>query len=378
MVDVKVYKNGRYHCRYMDANGFDVTAMADYDKNASYKVVANHQTVARVQPQSHLFEPRTLARATTSTGYLSAYVTYQIWRIETEAKVLNVRMTGSGDFDLYANWDHAQEWRFQAATNGHEENLRVPNTAGGRRELFLLVWRYTGEGPYTLQWEAPTVVAWPSSARRALICGISDYLNISDLSYCDEDVTDWLRFFTNQGYTCRVLGDSHPENFPRYDGLATKANMRAATRSLTAGMGAATDRVAFVSSGHGAGDGAGASHLCTYAGQRYHDYELRDDLGPGQAGKIVILDHCFSGGFDKEMAAVPHCFFAAACTQSGYGYDVGQFQNGKFSYAWFKAFQAYGDACSFLIYQEAILGQYATAQPADRPVFVHQGPAGFA
>jgi hypothetical protein len=58
--------------------------------------------------------------------------------------------------------------------------------------------------------------------KMALLSGISDYLNISDLNYCDEDVTDWYNYLTEQGYECRVLGDTKPTNFPRFDGIATK------------------------------------------------------------------------------------------------------------------------------------------------------------
>ena len=50
----------------------------------------------------------------------------------------------------------------------------------------------------------------------AVIVGISDYLYISDLSYCDEDATDWYNYLNNvMGYdNIRVLGDSHTSNYP--------------------------------------------------------------------------------------------------------------------------------------------------------------------
>ena len=39
----------------------------------------------------------------------------------------------------------------------------------------------------------------------AIISGISDYKNISDLSYCDEDATDWYNYLKRLGYQCRVI-----------------------------------------------------------------------------------------------------------------------------------------------------------------------------
>jgi len=144
---------------------------------------------------------------------------------------------------------------------------------------------------------------------------------------------DWYNYLTSQGYECHVLGDSHPMNFPRYDGLATKNNMRNAVKSLVSSANDG-DTIAFITSGHGAGDGLGNSYLCTYDGLEYNDTELYSDLKAFNGNKIVIVDHCFSGGFADNLNQLPNIFFGATCSKSGYGYDMGQFQNGAFTYAW--------------------------------------------
>ena len=41
----------------------------------------------------------------------------------------------------------------------------------------------------------------------ALIIGISDYKAISDLSFCDEDATDWYNYLSGEGYQITLLGD---------------------------------------------------------------------------------------------------------------------------------------------------------------------------
>jgi hypothetical protein len=76
------------------------------------------------------------------------------------------------------------------------------------------------------QSQAPLV----DTVRYAVIAGVSDYKAISDLSYCDEDATDWYNYLISIGYLDEnivVLGDGHTNNFPKHDGYATEANTKA-------------------------------------------------------------------------------------------------------------------------------------------------------
>ncbi len=174
----------------------------------------------------------------------------------------------------------------------------------------------------------------------AIIVGISDYAYISDLSYCDEDATDWYNKLNPMGYSCKVYGDSHTSNYPRWDGYATESNVRAAIQSL-ATTAVAGDTVCFITSGHGAGDGAGESYLCMYdcsgSAGCYYDHEIAADLDNFAAGVnlFVFIDHCYSGGIGPELMAMPNAayvFCTTTCTANGYGYDDSSHQNGAWTY----------------------------------------------
>jgi hypothetical protein len=71
---------------------------------------------------------------------------------------------------------------------------------------------YSGDADYTL---TVTITyggggsgSWGTGGKYAIIVGISDYASISDLSYCDEDATDWYNFLVgpvmNATYTVTV------------------------------------------------------------------------------------------------------------------------------------------------------------------------------
>lgn len=113
------------------------------------------------------------------------------------------------------------------------------------------------------------------------------------------------------------------------------------------------DRVVFVDSSHGNGDGNGNSYLCLlqdpflgrnadeHSGQ-YWDRHLAEDLsfqGRNQATTFVFLDACFSGGILEELVAtIPYSFGTSTCSQKGYGYDESINQHG----AWTNTFLTEG------------------------------------
>ena len=180
--------------------------------------------------------------------------------------------------------------------------------------------------------------------RWAVIVGISDYKAISDLSYCDEDASDWYNFLTSTGWDhLVVLGDGHPENYPKYDGLATESNVKAAIQDMVSSADE-DDIIAYISSGHGSGDRRGTSYLCMWdcgAGENgedgnLYDHELAGLLDSAVANKIfVFLDHCFSGGFGDDLMDMPnkeHVYLTTTCTEKGYGYDDSEHQNGMWTY----------------------------------------------
>jgi len=179
----------------------------------------------------------------------------------------------------------------------------------------------------------------------AVIVGISDYKAISDLSYCDEDATDWY-YHLNGAMTFNniyVYGDGHTANYPKYDGKATEYTVKQALNSMVQSADS-DDIICFISSGHGSGNGTGSSYLCMWdsgSGENgengnLYDTELADILEHAVANKIfVFLDHCFSGGFGDNLMGMPnksHAYLTTTCTANGYGYDVPAYNNGAWTY----------------------------------------------
>lgn len=184
----------------------------------------------------------------------------------------------------------------------------------------------------------------PPGDKYALIVGISDYKAISDLSYCDEDATDWYYYLVNSmGYASEnviVLGDSKSYNFPKYDGLATEYNIKYYINWL---INLDCDEICFISSGHGGGDGNGNSFNCAWdcgSGENgedgyFDDYEFEAAFTGVIAPKVfVFMDHCYSGGLIPEFYAAcgNSLYITTTCTEDGYGWDVRTYQNGAWTY----------------------------------------------
>jgi hypothetical protein len=202
----------------------------------------------------------------------------------------------------------------------------------------------------TWQAEEPPPPPPPSGDQFAVIVGISDYKAISDLSYCDEDATDWYNYLTDIGYadsSIRVLGDTHASNYPAYYALATEYQYKACLDWL-ASLAATGAKCAFITSGHGSGDGSGSSFLCAwdcYSGESgedgdFYDTEVDDKVAAITAAGaycFVFIDHCYSGGMAPELMAIANSdlvYCTTTCSDDGYGYDDSQHQNGMWTY-WF-------------------------------------------
>ncbi len=178
----------------------------------------------------------------------------------------------------------------------------------------------------------------------ALIVGISDYENINDLSYCDEDASDWYNYLSGIGYdSITVLGDGHSSDYPKYDGLATKANILYELSILADNKGEG-DTIAFIFSGHGAAFDRTQHVICPWDTSAttwdydLYDYELAPIIGGTNAGNIFLFfDSCNSGGFLPELQAnnpVGTVYVTTTCTAKGYGYDEPAYENGAWTY-WF-------------------------------------------
>jgi len=185
--------------------------------------------------------------------------------------------------------------------------------------------------------------------RYAVVVGISDYYAINDLTYCDEDATDWYYYLDGLGYQITLLGDG-TNWYPQFDGLATEYNVKQALQNMIA-QADEDDIIVFASSGHGTyttfGTGRNRYYkqaLCmwdTSAGQNGEDGLLYDDelaaiMAAAVSHVFIFLDHCFSGGMDEVMANANAnlIYMTTTCTDSGYGYDVPEYENGAWTY-WF-------------------------------------------
>jgi hypothetical protein len=270
----------------------------------------------------------------------------EMWTIAVPANtasMYSVLTCGSADFDLYGRLGSepttsTYDWRGYTS-GGEEVTMDLPGTG----TWYIMVQVYSGSGAYslTVTLSAATPPApWGTGGKYAIIVGISDYASISDLSFCDEDATDFYNQIYPMGYECRVYGDGHTANYPRHDGKATEATVRAQIQGLAA-VAKAGDTVCFITSGHGSGDGNGESYLCMYdcSGSVgcYYDHELAADVGLFVAGVniFIFIDHCYSGGMGPELMALSnndYIYCTTTCTEDGYGYDDTASNNGAWTY----------------------------------------------
>ncbi|MFW9993694.1 MAG: caspase domain-containing protein [Candidatus Odinarchaeota archaeon] len=213
--------------------------------------------------------------------------------------------------------------------------------------------------------------------RYALIIGISDYKTINDLSYCDEDATDWYNYLSGIGFQITLLGD-HSSVYPQFDGLATEYNIKTTTSSILAQCDG-DDIFVFASSGHGAeiriGKGRDRTYqqvICawdTSAGENGEDGLLRDTefetmFSTAGMNVFIFLDHCNSGGMDEVMNSSANIYMATTCTADGYGYDVPAYNNGAWTY-FFLEYSLIGHFGGYASMEEVF--DYATANyPYDR------------
>lgn len=291
----------------------------------------------------------------TSTSSLSATGDTEMWTIEVGADATNmysVITCGSADFDLYGRLGaepttSTYDWRGYTS-GGEEVNFANP----GAGTWYIMVRSYSGSGSYDLT----VSLTYDSGGggggdgdgiitKWAVLVGISDYEAISDLSYCDEDATDWYNYLTNtMDYdNIRVLGDGHTSNYPSYYAKATEYNVKSALNWMISGADA-DDQIAFITSGHGSGDGSGSSYLCMWdcnsgeSGEdgNLYDTELANIFDDAVAADIFIfVDHCYSGGLIPEIQALANSaniYMATTCTDDGYGYDDPSHNNGAWTY----------------------------------------------
>lgn len=157
--------------------------------------------------------------------------------------------------------------------------------------------------------------------RSALVIGIADYDDVSDLSYTDDDAREMAALLEGQGWDVMLLLDSQ----------ATKAGIQAAIQSHFSGLGAGDTALLFYS-GHGDAIG-GTSYLAPWDTAWNQDSSLKlsslispQDIsawffdGVATDNIIFIMDACNSGGFipDSESLDAINPAYVAGFSPSTY------------------------------------------------------------
>lgn len=189
----------------------------------------------------------------------------------------------------------------------------------------------------------PAVIPSKTGKKYALLIGISDYLYINDLSFCDEDIVTWADYLKKLNYELTILGDK-TSTYGGYklDNYATEANVKMYMKTIASKI-IPGDQFVFISSGHGSGDGVGNSFLCCLDEHgapegEYTDKEMAEDIRifvNNGATVIACFDNCFSGGMLSEICACDtnRVCATSTCTENGYGFDENDVQHGAWTYS---------------------------------------------
>jgi hypothetical protein len=295
-----------------------------------------------------------LTSGVASSGSITTSGGSFMWQITVNSgctqMVTSVSDPTSADFDSYGQvgaQPTTSSYAWRGYTSNHPEVVTFANPGAGT--WYIMVKSYSGTGAYTITCTLtygtpPPPPPPPSGSKFAVIVGISNYKSINDLSFCDEDATDWFNYLVNScGYSAsniRILGDGGTYYPQTCWGKATEANYKTCLTWLFSQSGA---EVSFITSGHGSGDGSGESYLCAWdcsSGESgedgsFYDHELAALVGASVASKIFIfVDHCYSGGLGPELMALSNkaaIFCSTTCTANGYGYDEPSVSNGAWT-----------------------------------------------
>lgn len=161
------------------------------------------------------------------------------------------------------------------------------------RAVLLIVFAAAILSALLVQPAVPAYAGEPESECWAVIVGVSDYQQIGDLSYADDDAEE----------LAQLLGPVWGEDHIRLlvDAEATKAEVRQAMNWLVA-QDSPGDTVLFCFSGHGDPDGYIAPYDAYYAETWISRSELASWLDKLDSQKVVvILDTCHAGRFETSL-----------------------------------------------------------------------------
>lgn len=168
----------------------------------------------------------------------------------------------------------------------------------------------------------------PKGAKYALVIGISDYSGTAnDLTYCDDDATDWKARLQTEGYTVTSLLNT----------AATKSAIQSALKTL-ASKAIAGNEITLVYSGHGSSGSIVTTDLY-YISSSY----FKTTFSTAKSTKMFFtFDACQIGAMKTALKATGRVIAVASST-STYSYDGdATMQNGVFTYYQMKGFDSMG------------------------------------
>lgn len=175
----------------------------------------------------------------------------------------------------------------------------------------------------------------------AVIIGISDYMYINDLEYCDEDAVSWCNYL--KSYNIKLLGDMSSSYDPYKPILqATEKNIRDTINSIADTI-KENDIFVLVTSGHGSGNSKGYSWICCLDENgipqgEYDCYEMAKDLKKFTdkgAYVFVFCDNCYSGGIIDDILNIcdnSKIYITTTCSDKGFGFDSEKYKHGLWTY----------------------------------------------
>jgi len=160
------------------------------------------------------------------------------------------------------------------------------------------------------------------------VIGISDYAGTAnDLSYCDDDATDWKNRLIKEGYTVTSLLDLN----------ATKANIETAVKNL-ASLAVSGNEIAFCYSGHGSKGNIVTSDLYYISSAWF-----KTIFSSSKSSKMAFsFDSCQAGAMATALNANGRVI-AVASSKTSLSYDGdATMKNGVFTYYQMQGFDKEG------------------------------------
>lgn len=202
----------------------------------------------------------------------------------------------------------------------------------------------------------PTYAEGDEAECWAVIVGVSNYKEISDLDYCDSDARELANELSP------VWGEDHIRLST--NASATKQNIEDAVTGWLAPLEDENDIVIFYFSGHG-----GWEFICPYD-SLLHSFDndiFASDLNSWLYGLdsekiIVTIDACESGSFLGEVSGNGRVILTA-CSPDESAYDDNIIGHGVFSYYILEAFREFEDADTNGNYELSIEEIFNYAQP---------------